>query len=179
MANWLNLALLALTTSVVPADGVVIAQKHGPPVRVYVFTNQAGGAPADEEQGRLDSVRDVTNALDGKRFTIVGSADDADMTVEVVNREERDSAQGGFGGKTLTKFREIILRIRVKAGADQSELKSIGRPSWGAAAKDLAKQLSGWATNHQLGEPERPRKRDRKEPSGRLDHAVAPSMRTS
>jgi hypothetical protein len=84
------------------------------------------------------------------------------MVVEIVNREERDSAQGGFGGKSLTKFRETILRIRVKAGEDQSELKGIGRPSWAAAAKDVAKQLSSWAKNHRLSEPDKPRKRDRR-----------------
>lgn len=172
MVNWLNLALLALTSGAVPA-AAIIAQKHGPPVRVYVFTSQAGGAPSDEEQGRLDSVRDLTNALDGKRFTVVRSADDADMTVEVANREEREPAQGGFGGKSLTKLRDVILRIRVKAGEDQSELKAI-QPSWGAAAKDLAKQLSGWATNHRLAEPDKARKRDRKA-SAQRDHALASS----
>jgi hypothetical protein len=177
MVNWLNLALLALAAGVLPADGFA-AQKHGPAVRVYVFTNQAGGAASEEEQGRLSSVRDLSDALDGKQFTIVRSADDAQMVVEVVNREEREPSQGGFGGASLTKLRDVILRIRVKAGDDQSELKAI-RPSWGAAAKDLAKQLSGWASNHRLGEPGKTRKRDRKESSARLDHALASSTRTS
>jgi hypothetical protein len=178
MSHWMNLALLALAAGLPTADGDV-AQKHGPSVKVYVFTSQAAGAASEEEQGRLDSVRDLSDALDGKQFTLVRSADEAQMTVEIVNREERDSAQGGFGGKTLTKFREIILRIRVKAGDDQSDLKSTGRPSWGAAAKDLAKQLSSWARNHRLGEPGKPPKRDHRESSGRLDHALASSRRTS
>jgi hypothetical protein len=98
-------------------------------------------------------VRDLSDALNRSQFTLVPAADQAQMTVEVVNREERDASQGGFGGKSLTKFRETILRLRVKAGEDQSELKGIGRPSWGAAAKDAAKQLSSWARNHRLGEP--------------------------
>ena len=154
MVNWVNVVLLALASSV-PADGRV-SQKHGPPVRVYVFTAQAGGATvSDEEQGRLDSVRDLGDALKGSRFTLVPSADQAQLTVEIVNREERDSAQGGFGGKSVTKFRETILRIRVQAGEDQSELKGIGRPSWGAAAKDAAKQLSSWVNNHHVNDPGR------------------------
>jgi hypothetical protein len=156
MMNWVNLALFALaavTTTVAPADGRV-SQKHTQPVRVYVFTTQSsGGAVSEEEQGRLDSVRDLSGALNRSQFTLVAAADQAQMTVEVVNREERDASQGGFGGKSLTKFRETILRLRVKAGEDQSELKGIGRPSWGAAAKDAAKQLSSWAKNHRLGEP--------------------------
>jgi hypothetical protein len=164
MNSWINLALLALTSSVLPMDGL-IAQKHGPPVRIYVFTNQsAGGTDSEEEQRRLDSVRDLLSALDDSQFTPVQSEDQAQMIVEVVNREERDSPQGGFGGKSVTKFRETILRIRVKAGEDQSELKGIGRPSWGAAAKDLAKQLSSWAKNHKLSEPDKPRQRDHRSP---------------
>ena len=155
MVNWVTVALLALASSVVSAEGRV-SQKHGPPVRVYVFTAQAGGETvSEEEQGRVDSVRDLSDALKGARFILVPSADEAQMTVEITNREERDSAQGGFGGKSLTKFRETILRVRVKAGEDQSELKGIGRPSWGAAAKDVAKQLSSWANNHHLNEPGR------------------------
>ncbi len=101
------------------------------------------------------SVRDLGDALKGSRFTLVPSADQAQLTVEIVNREERDSAQGGFGGKSVTKFRETILRIRVQAGEDQSELKGIGRPSWGAAAKDAAKQLSSWVNNHHVNDPGR------------------------
>ena len=152
MVNWVNVALLALASSVLPADGRM-PQKHGPPVRVYVFTAEAGGATvSEEEQGRLDSVRDLSDALKGSRFILVPSADQAQLTVEITNREERDSAQGGFGGKSLTKFRETILRIQVKAGEDQSELKGIGRPSWGAAAKDAAKQLSSWVNNHHVNE---------------------------
>ncbi len=157
MINWVNVAVLALASSVLSTDGRVL-QKHGTPIRVYVFTTQAAaGAASEEEQGRLDSVRDLSDALNRSQFTLVQSADDAQMTVEIVNREERDSAQGGFGGKSLTKFRETILRIRVKAGEDRSDLKSIGRPSWGAAAKDVAKQLSSWAKNHRLPEPDKPK----------------------
>jgi len=160
MVNWMNAVLLTLAASTVPADGLA-SQKYDSSVRIYVFTNQAaGGAVSEEEQGRLDSVRDLSNALNGKQFTIVRSAEEAQLTVEVINREEREPAQGGFGGKSLTKLRDVILRIRVKAGEDQSELKAI-QPSWGAAAKDLAKQLSSWARNHRLSEPDKPRKGDR------------------
>ena len=172
LMNWVNVALLALATSV-SADGRV-SQKHGPPVRVYVFTAQAGGATvSEEEQGRLDSVRDLSDALKGARFILLPSADEAQLTVEITNREERDSAQGGYGGKSLTKFRETILRVRVKAGEDQSELKGIGRPSWGAAAKDVAKQLSSWVNNHHVGDPGRSVKEQFRAPASTLE---APSQ---
>ena len=75
MVNWVNVTLLVLASSVLPADGRM-SQKHGPPVRVYVFTAQAGGATAsEEEQGRLDSVRDLSDALKGSRFILVRLVD--------------------------------------------------------------------------------------------------------
>jgi hypothetical protein len=57
-------------------------------------------------------------------------------------------AQGGFGGASLTKFRQTIVRTKVSAGADQSELKGVGQGSWKSAAKDLVERLSKWVTNH-------------------------------
>jgi hypothetical protein len=153
MINWVNVALLALATGFSP-DGR-LSQKHGPPARIYVWTAQSTtGSSSEEEQGRLDSVRDLSSALNRSQFTLVPDADQAQVTVEVFNREERDAPQGGFGGKTLTRFRETIVRVRVRAGDDQSELKGIGRPSWSAAAKDVAEQLSRWVKNHRVGASE-------------------------
>jgi hypothetical protein len=145
----LCVALVALAASAFsPATP---PQKHGPAVRIYVWTTRSEAAtPPEEEQGLLDSVRDLSTALSRSQFTLVSSADEAQVTVEVFDREERDSAQGGFGGATLTKFRETIVRVRVKAGDDESELKGIGRPSWNAAAKDVADQLSRWVKNHHI-----------------------------
>lgn len=120
------------------------------PARVFVFTAQApSGAVSEDEQGRLDSVRDLQDALARRKsdFTLVSTADQAQVVVEVTNREERDTPQGGFGGASMTRFRETIVRLRVKSGDRQSDLKGIGQPSWKAAAKDAAERLEKWARN--------------------------------
>lgn len=137
------LAVLAGHASGMPGD------KH-PPARVFVYTAQApSGAVSAEEQGRLDSVLDLEDALAHRKsdFTLVSSADDAQVIVEVINREERDTPQGGFGGASVTRFRETIVRLRVKSGEKQSELKGIGRQSWKSAAKDAAERLAKWVKN--------------------------------
>jgi hypothetical protein len=139
----------AVLTSALPtfASGAPAA-----PIRVYVFTAESTGATADDGQGRIDSVRDLQDALRGKsQFTLVSGPDEAQVVVEVLNREERDVSGGGFGGKSLTRFRETLLRVRVKAGNDQSELKGSGRASWTSAAKDVVNRLSKWVKNHGIG----------------------------
>ena len=70
------------------------------------------------------------------------------MRVEVVDREERDPSQGGFGGTSMTKFRQTIVRLRIESGAARSELKGIGQSSWKAAAKDAAERVSKWLESH-------------------------------
>lgn len=137
------LAVLAAHAAGSPAD------TH-PPARVFVYTALApGGAVSEDEQGRLDSVRDLQDALAHRKsdFTLVSSADQAQVIVEVTNREERDAPQGGFGGASVTQFRETIVRMRVKSGDKQSDLKGIGQPSWKAAAKDAAERLAKWVRN--------------------------------
>lgn len=121
-----------------------------PPARIFVYTAQAAsGGVSEDEQGRLDSMRDLQDLLARRKsdFTLVTSADDAEVIVEVLNREERDVPQGGFGGASMTRFRETIVRLRVKSGEKQSELKGIGQPSWKAAAKDVVERLTKWTRN--------------------------------
>jgi hypothetical protein len=124
-------------------------QKHLP-LRTFVYTAQApGGGVSEEEQGRLDSVKDLADAL-GKwkiECLLVKSADEADVIVEVLNREERDAPVSGFGGASVTRFRETIVRLRVKSGEKQSELKGMGQASWKSAAKDAAERLAKWIRN--------------------------------
>ena len=147
-----SVVLLALMTSAMPAPGR--ADKRPPPARVYVFTLQsADGVVSDDEQGRADSVRDLRDVLRHRAgFTLVDTAAEAQVRVEVVNREERDVPEGGFGGKTLTKFRETLLRLRVESDDATSELKGTGRPSWKDAAKDAADRLSKWLASHPPGQ---------------------------
>ena len=122
------------------------AQKHQP-VRIFVYTaGPATGVPAADEQGRLDSVEDLRDILAHRKsdFTLVSRAEDARVVVEVMNREQRDVPEGGFGGASMTRFRETIVRLRVRAGEKESELKGVGRPSWKSAAKDAADRLAKW-----------------------------------
>ena len=89
------------------------AQKHpAVTVRVHVWTAPpTTDPPSDDERGRLDSVRDLTEALRREsKLVLVDSPDEAQVSVEVVNREERDLGGGGFGGSELTPLRETIVR---------------------------------------------------------------------
>jgi hypothetical protein len=78
----------------------------------------------------------------------VPTAEEAQVRVEVFDREERDPAQGGFGGTSITRFRQTIVRLRIESGAAKSELKGIGQSSWKAAAKDAAERVSKWLESH-------------------------------
>jgi hypothetical protein len=120
------------------------------PARVFVFTGEASSTTsAEDRQGRLDSVRDLEDVLGGRKkyVTLVHSAEEADVTLEVVNREERDVSQGGFGGASMTKFSERILRARLKAGEKTSDLKGVAQGSWKLAAKDLGERVTKWIGN--------------------------------
>jgi hypothetical protein len=142
--------LSVVVTSTLPP---LASSEPAPSTRIYVFTAESGGATTDDVQGRRDSVRDLQEVLRGKsQFTLVSSADDAQVVVEVLNREERDVSGGGFGGQSLTRFRETLVRLRVRAGNEQSELKGSGRASWTSAAKDAVNRLSKWVKNHRIGD---------------------------
>jgi hypothetical protein len=142
--------LVALVLTLTTAPLTAQKSSKAAAVRVFVTTAQsADAAGSDEEKGRLEVVADLQELLRGKsQFALVQTAAEAGVVVEVLNREERDMAQGGFGGASLTKFRQTIVRTKVSAGADQSELKGVGQGSWKSAAKDLVERLSKWVTHH-------------------------------
>jgi hypothetical protein len=147
--SWLIALLLAVSMSGATADAV--ARQARTPVRVHVFTAMTTGSPAtDEEKGRIESVADLRDLLGKRRseITIVGTADEAQVIVEVTDREERDAAAGGFGGIGVSRFRTTIVRVDVKAGDDRSSLKGLGQGSWSSAAKDAAERLRKWIVNH-------------------------------
>jgi len=153
------IVLVILATVVVCASPGDAAQKRakpkdqGPPIKVRVWTAQAAtGEPSEDERGRLDSVRDLVDALRKRsRLMIVDDAAEAQVSVEILNREEHDSGQGGFGGSKVTPFRSTILRTRVQAGSQSSELKGNGSGSWSAAAKDAADRVDAWISSHHIG----------------------------
>ena len=117
-------------------------------VRAFVYTaTGAGGQHTAEEQGRLDAVRDVREALAKKKgITLIESREDANLLIEVVSREERvePGAAGPFGGKTVTRMGDTIIRLHLKSGDAESDLKGIGQGTWGRAAKDAADRIVKW-----------------------------------
>jgi hypothetical protein len=145
-----TLVALGLVLASAFAPAAQKARKHAAPVRIFVTTAQSpDAAGSEEEKGRLEAVAILQDVLKGKsQFALVQTAGEAQVVVEVLNREERSMAQGGFGGASLTKFSETIVRVKVTAGADQSELKGVGQGSWKSAVKDLVERLSKWVNNH-------------------------------
>lgn len=115
-------------------------------VRVYVFTaTAASGTHTPEEQGRLDAVTDMRDALAHKKgITLVPSQADANVTMEVIGREQREEPTGPFGGKAVTRLGDTIIRFKVKMGDEESELKGMGQGTWGRAAKDGADRFLKW-----------------------------------
>jgi hypothetical protein len=115
-------------------------------VRAFVFTaTGASGEHTPEEQGRLDAVRDVRDALEKKKgITLVNSRADANLLIEVVSREQREEPVGGFGGKSITRMGDTIIRLHLKSGDEESDLKGMGQGTWGRAAKDAADRIVKW-----------------------------------
>jgi hypothetical protein len=115
-------------------------------VRAFVFTETgASGEHGEEEQGRLDAVRDVRDALEKKKgITLVNNRAEANLLIEVVSREQREEPTGGFGGKTITRMGDTIIRLHVKSGDEESDLKGMGQGTWGRAAKDAADRIVKW-----------------------------------
>jgi hypothetical protein len=148
------LAVLSLTT-VQDADKTTT-------VRAFVFTaTGASGEHTEEEQGRLDAVRDVREALEKKKgITLVNSRGDANLLIEVVGREERvESGAGPFGGKSVTRMGDTIIRLHLKSGDEESDLKGLGQGTWGRAAKDAADRIVKWIARREP--PRSPKKDDR------------------
>ena len=116
-------------------------------VRAFIYTAiGASGEHTPEEQGRLDAVRDMRDALEKKKgITLVNSRADANLLIEVLGREQREDPGGGpFGGKTVTRMGDTIIRLHLRSGDEESDLKGIGQGTWGRAAKDAADRIVKW-----------------------------------
>ena len=135
--------LVAFSASAGGAD-----KEPAPVTRVYVFTSEgASGQATDEEKGRLDALRELRDALaKRKELQVVNNRADAEVIVEVMDREEREGGEGGFGGRLITKMGDTIIRVRVShaSGGEPSELKGMGQGTWGRAAKDAADRIVKW-----------------------------------
>ena len=119
-----------------------------PAPRVFVYTAEAkGDVKTEEEQGRLDSVRDIREALGhSSKIVLVSDASAAQVLVEVVGREKREAPVGGFGGTVVTPLVETLVRLHVKFGDHDTEIKGVGKAYWARAAKDAADRLVKWIT---------------------------------
>jgi hypothetical protein len=120
--------------------------QHKGSVNVYVFAaTPPGDTDKDAAAGRAEAVRDVKDALRRKAgLEIVDAQAGADVLVEVLGREAREEPQGGFGGLRATRFGDMIIRLRVKAGEQETDLKGMGQGTWGRAAKDAADRVLKW-----------------------------------
>jgi hypothetical protein len=79
-----------------------------------------------------------------KVITLVDTRADANLFIEVLGREQRDEPGGGFGGKAITRMGDTIIRLHVKSGSEESDLKGMGQGTWGRAAKDAADRIVKW-----------------------------------
>lgn len=115
-------------------------------VRVYVFTATVSGATQTaDEKARLEAVNDMREALRHKKgITVVEDQSQANVQMEILGREQREEPIGPFGGKTITRMGDTIIRMRVKSGDEESELKGMGQGTWGRAAKDGADRFVKW-----------------------------------
>ena len=113
----------------------------------------------EEEQGRLDSVRDVREAL-GKKpgLVMVAIASDAQVLVEVVGRETREAPIGGFGGTSIGPQGEMIVRLHLKYQGQETDIKGVAPGYWGRAAKAAADRAMPWIARI-AGMPEKRKKR--------------------
>lgn len=133
---------LALSTGAAASQS---SQSSSPAPRVFVFTAEPTGTPpTEEEQGRLDSVKDVRDALGKKAgLTMVTSASEATVLVEIMHRERSDSG-GGFGGASMTPLGDVLIRVHLKFGAHETDIKGVSSGYWGRAAKDAAEKSFKW-----------------------------------
>ena len=115
-------------------------------VRAYVFTaTSASGQPSEEERGRVDAVREMREALAKKKgISVVDDRADATLLVEVVDREQGDEPSGGFGGMSVTKMGDTIIRLHIRSGDHESDIKGMGQGTWSRAAKDAADRILKW-----------------------------------
>src|SRR5215203_2896237 len=115
-------------------------------VRVFVFTaTDMGVERSADEKDRLAAVADMREALEHKKgITVVRTRDESNVQMEVMGREQREEPTGSFGGKSITRMGDTIIRLRVKSGDDESELKGMGQGTWSRAAKDGADRFMKW-----------------------------------
>lgn len=119
-------------------------------MKIYVTAGHPGETPSDTTEGLNDAARELRDAIAKKKgLRIVDQERDADVIVEVTDREQRDAGDGGFGGLKVTPLGETIIRFKVKWGDAETEMKGVGEAYWSRAAKDGAERLLKWVARHE------------------------------
>jgi hypothetical protein len=123
-------------------------------VRIYVFATDSaaeGTTPDQARQGRLAAVRELREAIRRKAgLTVVDDRAQADVIVEVTDREEQELGDGGFGGVKLTPLANTTIRLHVTTGAHETDLKGVGPGTGSRAAKDAADRLLKWIARNRF-----------------------------
>jgi hypothetical protein len=148
-------AVLALALCAVLGSGQ--AKSYGKEsVRIFVFTAQAAEStsPDEAQQARLSAVKELKDQLRHKAgLSIVDDRSQADVVIEVIELEERDAGDGGFGGAKLTPLVNSILRLHLTAGENQTDIKGMGPGSGSRAAKDAADRVLKWVVRNRVDRP--------------------------
>jgi hypothetical protein len=131
------------------------ANTHGKEsVRIYVFATEKSAdtkTPDETRKALLDAVRDLQDAIRRKRgLTVVDNRAQADVVVEVTDREQQDAGEGGFGGVKLTPLVTTTIRLHVTSGEHETEMKGFGPGTGSRAAKDAADRLLKWIARNRL-----------------------------
>ncbi len=96
-------------------------------------------------------MRELKDALRRKAgLSIVEDRAQADVLVEVTDRETQDAGEGGFGGVKLTPLANTIIRTHVTSGTDQTDIKGMGQGTGDRAAKDVAERLLRWIVRNRV-----------------------------
>jgi hypothetical protein len=152
---WLIAVLTALAAATGPS-GSAVTQADPKLIRVFVHTEDLG--QADELAARLQSVKDLSDALRGKKkvLVLVPEEDQADVVVEVRGRAltvprvvmgvgARPGEPPGGGAPARV--------VQLSASVGESEtFKNKNSPlesqmGWKSAADDIAKQIEKWITD--------------------------------
>ena len=148
-------AVLALALCAVLGSGQ--AKSYGKEsVRIFVFTAQAAEStsPDEAQQARRSAVKELKDQLRHKAgLSIVDDRSQADVVIEVIELEERDAGDGGFGGAKLTPLVNSILRLHLTAGENQTDIKGMGPGSGSRAAKDAADRVLKWVVRNRVDRP--------------------------
>ena len=116
-------------------------------VRAFVFTETAASGQPDRRgtgaaRRRARHARRAREEEGHHRSSTTARA--PTCSIEVVGREQREEPTGSFGGKSVTRMGDTIIRLRLKSGDEESDLKGMGQGTWGRAAKDAADRIVKW-----------------------------------